>query len=77
MKWRPPLRTSELLAYNWGARAREDGYDLGEIYPMENLPPLVGLEAGEVDALSRLGPDAFQKWATRGWVEASPRERVE
>ena len=76
LKWRPPLRTSEILAYNWGRAAKRDGTDLGEIYPLDNFPPVRALTGRELEALARLGPDAWQKWAARGWAEFTPPEAL-
>jgi hypothetical protein len=30
---------------------------------------MLSLEAVELEALARLGPDAFQRWSVRGWIE--------
>lgn len=64
------------MAYNWGARARAQGYDLGAIVPLGNLPPEPGLSPGEMDALGRLGPDEWQRWTVRGWSETRPPEAM-
>jgi hypothetical protein len=69
MKYRPPLRTAEINAWNFGARGRALGFTIGDLAPLGNLPPRLALTLGELEALDRLGPDAFERWSARGWVE--------
>jgi hypothetical protein len=69
MKYRPPLRTPEILAYNWGVRGRREGLQLADLEPLENYPPRLGLTVRELEALAVLGPDAWNRWAFRGWAE--------
>ena len=70
MKNRPPLRTNEIHAYNFGARARRAGVDLSLVLPLDNLPGVVPLEPPELEALAAMGPDSFEKWTVKGWVES-------
>jgi hypothetical protein len=67
---RPPLRTNEIRAYNWGARGRAAGLLPGDLEPMGSFPPRLGLSPGELDALAGLGVEHFQRWALKGWIEA-------
>lgn len=69
-KRRPPLRSSELHAYNYGRRARAEGLDAAQLLPLEGWPAVLALSAPELEALAGLGPDAFERWALRGWIEA-------
>lgn len=69
MKYRPPLRTAEINAYNYGARARLAGIDLAGLAPLDSFPPMLSLTPAELEAVAWLGPDRFGHWAVRGWVE--------
>jgi hypothetical protein len=68
MKYRPPLRTSEIHAYNFGQRARLSNVELAGLLPYLNYPPLIALLPSELEALDRLGPDEFERWAVKGWL---------
>lgn len=76
MKYRPPVRTSEIFAYNWGARGRSCGLSLADLAPMDNFTPRLDLSPSELDHLAALGPDAWHRWAARGWVEAPEPEAI-
>lgn len=57
------------MAFNFGRHFRGRGGELSGLSPL--LPQLrpLGLNAAQLDALARLGPDAFQRWAVRGWFD--------
>lgn len=65
----PPLRTAEIRAFNYGARAKARGLNLDAIAPLGPYPPLLELEPSELDAVGALGPEQFHRWVVRGWVE--------
>ena len=44
---------------------------MSELLPLEGYPSLLPLTVEELEALARLGPDAFERWAVRGFIASS------
>jgi hypothetical protein len=40
-----------------------------DLEPLGNLPPRLSLTLDELEALQRLGVEAWERWSLRGWVE--------
>jgi hypothetical protein len=74
-KYRPPLTTAEIHAYNLGRRTHDDGLLLDAVYPGGLGPLLPGWNAADDRDLARLGRDGFSRWAVKGWLDRS-REAV-
>lgn len=68
MKYRPPLRTAEIHAYNFGRRAAAAGIDLPAVVTLDGSPPALVLTPAELEAVSQLGPDQFGRWSLKGWI---------
>ena len=64
------MRTSEIHAYNYGQRAREAGVPVSQLAPSDEDQRGPDLDSAELDSLIQLGPDGFDRWAIKGWIEA-------
>jgi hypothetical protein len=62
------------VAYNHGGRLRRSGRALWRLDPTQAVAFLTELEPPEWEALLRLGPDGFERWALRGWSETPDME---
>lgn len=62
------------MAWNLGRRARRLGLPLAALSGLSPEAPTPELSAVELEALANLGPDQFDRWALRGWLESSEVE---
>ena len=67
---RPPLRTAEIHAYNFGRQTRAAGLELAALTGTGMAWAVVPYGPGQVEAEIALGREQFTHWAIRGWLDS-------
>lgn len=57
------------MAWNLGRQMRLGGDELSSLSPLLPQSRPLAINRAQLDALNRLGPAEFHRWAIRGWFE--------